>query len=76
MSSGNGIEATPSMRDKMPETAALIDNLREQFGAAEVTRALQRGLKQGTFWAIEAGQVVGKPPAEAMRRHNANLTKG
>jgi hypothetical protein len=70
MSSGIGVKASPSMRDKMPLTTALIDDLRAVFGAAEVTSAIGRGLKTGEFWAIEAGHVVGNPPAEAMRRHN------
>lgn len=49
------------MRDKMPETAALIDALREAFGAEAINAVLRRGMKGDAnyFCARENGHQVG-----------------
>lgn len=48
-----------SMRDKMPECAAFLDDLRSVFGKDEVDGWIRVGLKHGTFYAAENGHVVG-----------------
>lgn len=50
------------MREKMPATAAFIDQLRAAFGADAITLAMREGLRDGGFWAVECGHVVGDPP--------------
>lgn len=55
------VSAKP-LRQAMPETAALIDNLRAAFGAEMIDSAIRAGLDgQPTFWARENGQEVGTP---------------
>lgn len=56
-----------SKREAMPETAALIDSLREAFGVQEMNASMKRGLVDGTFWAVENGQVVGRPQCHLPR---------
>ena len=48
-----------SMRDRMPECAAFLDELRRVFGKDEVDGWIRVGLKRGTFYAQENGHVVG-----------------
>lgn len=48
-----------SMRDKMPECAAFLDDLRRVFGKDEVDGWIRVGIKHGTFFASENGHVVG-----------------
>ena len=49
------------MRDKMPATAALIDDLRQAFGAELINAAIRRGIKgeANYFRAQENGETVG-----------------
>ena len=50
-----------SLRDRMPLTAAFVDDLREAFGAASIDAAIRQGLKghAGWFHAVEAGSEIG-----------------
>lgn len=51
------------MRALMPVTAEIVDAFRTR-GITDNT-ALAQGMKDGTFWAKEAGQQIGTPaPAE------------
>lgn len=48
------------MRDKMPETAAFIDKMREAFGEIEVNQVIKRGMKgEPVFYAEENGHRIG-----------------
>lgn len=47
------------MRDRMPECAAFLDELRRVFGKDEVDGWIRVGLKRGTFYASENGHTVG-----------------
>jgi hypothetical protein len=48
------------MREQMPQTAALIDAFRHEFGVAGVNESIRRGMKgEATFWARENGHEVG-----------------
>ena len=49
------------MRDVMPGCAALVDDLRAAFGAAEVDQWIRDGLRAGTFHAVEGEHEIGKP---------------
>ena len=49
------------MRDAMPGCAALVDDLRAAFGAAEVDQWIRDGLRDGTFHAVEGNHQIGKP---------------
>ena len=49
------------MRDAMPGCAALVDDLRAAFGAAEVDQWIRDGLRDGTFHAVEGDHQIGKP---------------
>lgn len=51
---------TGSMRDKMPETAAWIDSLREAFGAAAINPMLKH------MHAQEDGNTLGKPATHSI----------
>lgn len=51
--------ADKPMRQQMPETAAFVDAFRAKGLTDNAT--LAQGLKDGTFWAKERGQVIGKP---------------
>jgi len=49
-----------SMRDRMPATAAFIDDLREAFGAGQIDGAIRSGMKgRPHFWASENGNTIG-----------------
>lgn len=49
-----------SLREKMPETAAFIDAMREAFGAEMVHAQIRRGMRgEPTFYACENGMTVG-----------------
>lgn len=51
-----------SMREQMPQVAAIIDAFREAFGAEVVDAAIRRGMRGGQgFHAIENGHEVGAP---------------
>lgn len=49
------------MRDAMPGCAALVDDLRAAFGAAEVDQWIRDGLRDGTFHAVEGAHAIGRP---------------
>jgi hypothetical protein len=49
------------MRHLMPECAAFLDSLREEFGRADVDGWVRAGLANGTFYAEEGGHTVGRP---------------
>lgn len=59
-----------SMRDVMPGVAGFIDACRVAFGAEEVDGWIRAGMKDGTFWAEEAGHTVGVKPEESTNRMN------
>lgn len=51
-----------SMREQMPQVAAIIDAFREAFGAEVVDAAIRRGMRGGQgFHATEKGYEVGTP---------------
>ena len=51
-----------SMREQMPQVAAIIDAFREAFGAEVVDAAIRRGMRGGQgFYATENGHEVGTP---------------
>ena len=51
-----------SMREQMPQVAAIIDAFREAFGAEVVDAAIRRGIRGGQgFHAAENGHEVGTP---------------
>jgi hypothetical protein len=52
----------------MPHCAAFADALRAEFGAAEVTEQIRRGMKgEPVFWARENGHEVGtRDPREGV----------
>lgn len=60
------------MRDKMPWCAAIVDELRDVFGAAEMNRVIRTGLHVDCeprlrVHFVEGGHALGKPfnpPAE------------
>lgn len=61
------------LREKMPGVTAWIDSLREAFGKEMVDKMIRTGLRDGTFWAVEKGLVVGHPPAAVLDKHFADL---
>jgi hypothetical protein len=61
------------VREKMPGVTAWIDSLREAFGKEMVDQMIRTGLRDGTFWAVEEGLVVGQPPAAVLEKHFADL---
>jgi hypothetical protein len=61
------------LREKMPGVTAWIDSLRDAFGKEMVDQMIRTGLRDGTFWAIEKGLVVGQPPAAVLDKHFADL---
>lgn len=50
-----------SMRAKMPECAAWLDQMRQAFGESEVTGWIRDGIAHGRFYAAENGHEIGKP---------------
>lgn len=62
-----------SPKTQMPEIAAWIDELRASLGVEMIDNAMRNGLKNGGFWAIEEGFVVGHPPPDALRRAREGL---
>lgn len=61
------------LREKMPGVTAWIDSLRDAFGKEMVDQMIRTGLRDGTFWAVEKGFVVGHPPAAVLDQHFAAL---
>lgn len=52
-----------NLRTAMPETAALIDALREAFGAEGINASIRKGMQgvPGWFYVCEGGHEVGTP---------------
>lgn len=50
-----------SMRDRMPQCAAFIDDLRQAFSVAEVDGWIRSGMARGRFYAEEGEHVIGAP---------------
>lgn len=48
----------------MPTVTAFIDALRVEFGREAIDQAIRQGLRDGTFWASEAGAQVGERPVD------------
>lgn len=61
------------LRKQMPGVTVWIDSLREAFGKEMVDQMIRTGLREGTFWAVENGLVVGQPPTEVLDKHFADL---
>lgn len=57
-----GVHGSQSgLRDAMPTTAAIIDDLRSAFGADEINAAIRDGMQGGErFYACEAGLEIGR----------------
>lgn len=54
-----------SMRDRMPVSAAFIDEMRAVFGDADINTQLKRGMcGEPTFWAKEGGSEIGTKVSE------------
>lgn len=57
-----------SMREQMPQVAAIIDAFRDAFGAEVVDAAIRRGMRGGQgFHATENGHEVGTPIIRGVR---------
>lgn len=63
-------------RAQMPGVSSFIDSLREAFGREEIDQCMKRGLRDGTFWAVEGEFVVGNPPPEALEEHARSCRGG
>lgn len=62
------------MREKMPTTAAWIDELRDVFGSEMVDEQIRRGMKgAATFYAEEGGHSVG---TKAVEPHSDKVFSG
>lgn len=49
-----------SLRDEMPWTAGIIDELRAEFGKDVIDQQIRRGIKgEPVFWARENGHTIG-----------------
>lgn len=58
----DGAGSQSGLRDVMPATAAIIDDLRSAFGTDEIHAAIRDGMQGGErFYASEAGRVIGRP---------------
>ena len=57
----------------MPVVADWIEKLRASLGKEWIDQAMRDGLRNGGFWAIENGCVIGKPPADEIRRAQREL---
>lgn len=54
------MSASKPLRQAMPETAALIDALRDAFGAETINDAIRNGMQGSTdFYASENGHQIG-----------------
>jgi hypothetical protein len=58
----------------MPGVTAWIDSLRDVFGKEMIDQMIRTGLRDGTFWGVEKGLVVGQPPAAVLEKHLADLS--
>ena len=54
-------------KEQMPAVAAFMEDLRKQLGGEWVAQLQREGLETGSFWAIEDGYVIGRPPASGIR---------
>lgn len=50
-----------------------IDSWREAFGKELVEKMSRTRLRDGTFWAVENGLVVGQPPTDLMEKHRSGF---
>lgn len=51
-----------SLRDVMPQTAALIDGFRSAFGKEYIDKIIRAGMRgEPVFWASENGHTIGTP---------------
>lgn len=71
------------MREAMPWVAAVVDELRKEFGAETIDAAIRGAVREGlpTFYACERGQVIGTPatmpdPARCVSVGVEQLAKG
>jgi hypothetical protein len=60
--------SSKAARESMPLVTAWIDALRLAFGREGIDQAVKNGLKDGTFWAMENGMVIGSPPENERSR--------
>lgn len=57
------------LRETMPTVAAIIDDLRDAFGAEDIHQSIRNGMAGvPTFYARENGQEIGTPLDLAGRR--------
>jgi hypothetical protein len=57
-----------SLREKMPVTAALIDEYRKVFGAGSIDGVIRRAMKgEPVFYAQENGHTFGTPSPARVR---------
>lgn len=56
------------MRELMPHCAAFIDSMREAFGAEAIDESIKQMRREGTWYAIENGYVLGNPPPELLAK--------
>lgn len=61
------------LKTRMPTVAKIVDERRNQWGAAHVNQCIKAGMKgePNRFFAIEAGHVVGTPFDAACDLHHA-----
>jgi hypothetical protein len=57
-------ESRINLRDRMPLTAAFVDDLRQAFGEDGINASIRAGLRgwPHRFYAEEGGQQIGTPP--------------
>ncbi|MCA3184545.1 MAG: hypothetical protein INH12_29185 [Cupriavidus sp.] len=60
------LEKPTNAREQMPSVTEFIDSLRKTFGKEEIDASIKTGLRNGSFFAIENGYVVGTPPPHAL----------
>jgi hypothetical protein len=60
------MEKKKPMRELMPHCAAFIDSMRDAFGAEGIDAEIKRMQREGTWYAVESGHVLGNPPREVL----------
>lgn len=60
------LEKPTNAREQMPLVTEFIDSLRKTFGKTEIDNCIRSGLRDGSFFAIEDGYVIGSPPPRAL----------
>ena len=57
-----------SLREQMPQVAAIIDDLRRTFGQEYIDKIIRAGMKgQPVFFASENGHTLGTPMPQGVR---------